>query len=468
MLGLEQTFTLDFPVLTTFQSARGKMTDSRQMSMRTHLLLLLSAAALLPHMANAQEVNPGDDIHAAVSALEPGDELVLGGGIYALDRSLTISLYGTQDRPVVIRARTGETPVLRPVNGQFYTVDIDGAAWIELHGIEINGGLQGIRMREADYITVADCEIHNTVDVAIAVNWTGTYTGLRLVRNHIHHTDNTGEGMYLGCNNDFCRVENSLIDGNYIHHTNGPNVDQGDGIELKEGSSGNIISNNVIHDTNYPGILVYSTVGNGPQNIIEGNVIWNSNENGMQVAADAIVRNNIVIGAPVAFQRHQAGSPSNLEFVNNTVIVPGNAINVRDVSGPVLIANNAVYSENGRAINLVSGDITQVSLSGNVGQGGLVGANAGYTEGNGMSTDFENANLSGPPTSLYPGSTSALIGAADSTKAPVIDFNGSTRQSPHDAGAYSYQIGGNPGWIISEAFKDSVIVRPNPPVLDAE
>jgi hypothetical protein len=51
----------------------------------------------------------------------------------------------------------------------------------------------------------------------------------------------------------------------------------------------------------------------------------------MQVAADAIVRNNIIIGAPVAFQKHQVGSPSNIEFVNNTIIAPGDAINLRDV-----------------------------------------------------------------------------------------------------------------------------------------
>ena len=82
--------------------------------------------------------------------------------------------------------------------------------------------------------------------------------------------------MYLGCNNNGCRVANSLIEGNYIHHTNGPTVEQGDGIELKEGSYGNIIRDNVIHDTNYPGIITYSTVGNGPPNVIEGNLIWNS------------------------------------------------------------------------------------------------------------------------------------------------------------------------------------------------
>ena len=139
------------------------------------------------------EITPQDDIHVAVRALQPGDELVLGVGEYTLNSPIRINLYGTADKPIVIRAKAGEAPVLRQTNSGRYAIDIDGAAYIELHGIEINGGLQGIRMREADYITVADCEIHDTHDVALAVNWTGTYTGLKLVRNHIHHTNHTGE-----------------------------------------------------------------------------------------------------------------------------------------------------------------------------------------------------------------------------------------------------------------------------------
>ena len=121
-------------------------------------------------------------------------------------------------------------------------------------------------------------------------------------------------------------------------------MDQGDGIELKEGSYGNIIRNNVIHDTFFPGVLVYSTVGNGPVNVVEGNVIWNVSDNTVQVAADAILRNNIILGN-VSFQSHQSGSPSNIEFVHNTVIRDGVEIQVRNVTGSVLIANNAVYSQ---------------------------------------------------------------------------------------------------------------------------
>jgi len=270
--------------------------------------------------------------------------------------------------------------------------------------------------------------------------------------------------MYLGCNNDGCRVANSLIEGNYIHHTNRPSVAQGDGIELKEGSYGNTIRNNVIHDNYYPGILVYGTVGNGARNVIEGNVVWNVSDNTMQVAADAIVRNNVILGN-VALQPHQSGSPSNIDFVHNTVISGGNGMDVRSVSGPVLIANNAVYAQ-GTAIRLISGDLGLVTLSGNVGDGGLSGGSSGYVEGNPVVTDFVNGHYNGtPPIGPFPAPGSALIGAGDPAYASAVDFNGTPRSGTPDAGAYAYDASGNPGWQITTGFKDGVgqPIAPRPP-----
>jgi hypothetical protein len=233
--------------------------------------------------------------------------------------------------------------------------------------------------------------------------------------------------MYLGCNNDGCRVVNSLIEGNYIHHTNRATVAQGDGIEIKEGSYGNIVRDNVIHDdTFYPGILLYSTVGNGPPNIVEGNIVWNVSDNTIQIAADAVVRNNIVLGN-VSFQSHQSGSPSNIEFVHNTVINDGSGIEVRNVSGPVLIANNAVYAQN-QAIRLISGDLSQVQLFGNVGAGGLSGGSSGYTDGNGISIDMIDGHYTGaPPIDPFPAPSSALIDAG--SPAHMRELTHSTRMA---------------------------------------
>ncbi len=426
--------------------------DNGRSACRDHLtsLCLSVGATLWACAASGVEIGPGDDLEAVSGTLAPGEELVLRGGTYFFDENVTITANGTPAAPVTIRAKDGEQPIIEQATTTHNVVEIRDSSYLIVRGIGFTGGSHGIRLMNSDFITIEDCELQETGDVAISANSGGTYEGLKILRNHIHHTNGTGEGMYLGCNNDGCRVANSLIEGNYIHHTS--SVGQGDGIELKEGSYGNIIRDNVIHDTFYPGIIVYSTVGNGPANIIEGNVVWNVSDNTVQVAADAILRNNIILGN-VSFQSHQAGSPSNIEFVHNTVINTGSGVQVRNVTGPVLIANNAVYSQ-GEAIRLISGSLGQVTLSGNVGAGGVSGGNSGYVEGNGITTDMVDGHFSGtPPIDPFPAVGSALIAAGDATHVTAIDFNGDSRTNSADAGAYRFDPDGNQGWEIVPGFK---------------
>lgn len=431
----------------------------RQLS-RAGVLLSL---ALFGASASAIDITPSGNLRAAIAALKPGEELVLGGGTYTMSSAFRVTVVGTQQQPITIRAKTGEKPRIHMNTGAQNIIEVQGSRYVIFRGIEFTGGSHGIRLMDSDFVTVENCEVHETGDVAISANSGGTYEGLRILRNHIHHTHGTGEGMYLGCNNDACRIANSLIEGNYIHHTNGSDVQQGDGIEIKEGSYGNIVRDNVIHDTNYPGILTYSTVGNGPPNVLEGNVIWNSNDYAIQSAADIVMRNNVVLGT-VALQSHQAGSPGNVEIVHNTIINNGSGLEVRNVVGPVLIANNAIYSESSSAIRLVSGNLGLVTVAGNVGRGGLSGGSSGYTEGKGIGTDFVGAHYGVPPLDVFPKSGSALIGAASAAHATPLDFNGTSRTGTNDAGAYRFSASGNPGWQISAGFKTSGnIVRPMPP-----
>lgn len=421
--------------------------------------LLLTALSTPP--ALAVDIAPGGDLRAAIAALRPGEELVLAGGSYNLNSSFRVTVVGTAAQPIVMRAKTGERAIVNMTTNQQNVIEISGSRYFVVRGIEFTGGSHGIRLMDSDFVTIEDCEIRDTGDVALSANSGGTYEGLKILRNHIHHTNGTGEGMYLGCNDDGCRVANSLIANNYIHHTNGPTVEQGDGIELKEGSYGNVIRDNVIHDTNYPGILTYSAVGNGPANVIEGNLIWNTNDNAIQAAADATIRNNILLDGPIALQSHQAGSPANIQIVNNTIITEGNGMEVRNVVGPVLIANNAVYSQSGTAIQLVSGNLGQVTVAGNVGHGGLQGASSGFAAGRGIAADFVNAHYGVPPIDVFPKTGSALIGAAAAQHAPATDFNGTSRAGTSDVGAYRYSASGNPGWALAAGFKGGT--RPMPP-----
>lgn len=437
---------------------------------RTQLLSLFSAALLAgaalttTRAAEAAviEIGPAEDLIGAINKLAPGDELVLQGGEYNLSPKLSITVSGTAQDPIIIRAKDGEVPVITRPDANQNTINIENTSYVTLRGIEVKGGSHGIRINNSSFITIEECHIHDTDDVGLSANIPGSkYEGLKLLRNHIHDTSNTGEGMYLGCNTNGCQVFDSLIEGNYIHHTNGPNIAQGDGIEIKEGSYNNIVRDNVIHDTNYPCIITYSTVGNGGPNIIERNVLWGCGDHGIQSAADVIIRNNIILSAnadSIRNQPHQSGSPANIVIAHNTILKgAGDAIRSDGITGAVTIANNAIYAPGGSAIRVnVNGG--QVTAAGNVGVGGLQGLNMGFSAAGELATDFVQASLNGaPPNDVFPKMGSALIGAGDKAYVAADDFNGTPREGIADVGAYTFDAAGNPGWVLEPDFKDPLM-----------
>jgi MYXO-CTERM domain-containing protein len=428
--------------------------------MRARLPWILLCTPLLPRLALAAEIEiqPGDDFEAASNALQPGDVLIVHGGDYPLTERVGLTLIGTEAMPITIRAADGETPVLSRAGADQNIIDFDAAEYVTISGIEFVGGSAGLRFGPSRFVTLADNEIHGTADVALRANDGGMYEGFQILRNHIHDTDGTGEGMYLGCNENACQFFGALIEGNYIHHTNQDTVEQGDGIEIKEGSHDNIVRNNVIHDTNYPCLLTYSTVGNGGPNVLEGNVMWNCGDHGIQSAADAVIRNNIILGSAadgIAMQSHQSGAPSNLTIVHNTVLHPNNdAISLRGAIGSVVIANNAIYAQQASAIFVGGGDTSMVTIAGNVGMGGISGFDATLGAGD-LATDFVGGSFAGaPPADLFPAAGGALVGAGDPAYAVTDDFNCLARpgEAP-DVGAYGFDAEGNPGWTIAAGFK---------------
>lgn len=423
--------------------------------------------AALPQSAQPSarviEIGPGDDFETLANTLGPGDQLILDDGVYLFDERVAISATGSARRPAVIYAKPGAQPVIEQKTQNHNIIEIVDAAHLVIRGLTFRKGSQGVRLIRSSFITIEDCEIYATGDVALSANTgTGTFEGLQILRNHIHHTNGHGEGIYLGCHDDTCRVANSIIEANYVHHTNGPSVTQGDGIEIKKGSYGNTVRNNVVHDTRYPAILLYGTNGNGARNIVEGNVMWNVQDNTMQVAADAEIRNNIILGN-VAMQPHHGVLPGNILFVHNTVISPTNAIKLYQVSDQIIIANNALYAPQGFAVRVVNGDFDQVRMSGNAGTGQLSNVSGGFRASADPGRDFINARAPGaPPVDLYPTPGSILIGAADPRYAAAIDFNGTRRSGTPVAGAYHFSPGGNPGWAIAAEPK-RLVSRPRGP-----
>lgn len=434
--------------------------------------LLLATTFLLTAPVSAQIMaGPSDDVESLLNGLSPGDEVILADGMYTLSGRFSFTAIGTEAEPILIRAADGATPHFHRPDASQNIWDITNAEHVVILGLEFSGGSAGLRIEAATNLTIEDCHIHDTDDVALRMNDGGVlYRRVFILRNHIHDTHGTGEGMYLGCNNNGCQVAESVIAGNYVHHTNAGDVSQGDGIELKEGSYGNVIRDNVIHDTNYPCILGYSTVGNGAPNVVERNVLWNCGDHAIQWAADAVIRNNIVLsaaGSGIASQPHQSGAPSNLEIVHNTVVMPnGPALSLRNGTGSVTVANNALYAQTGAAI-LVRGDSSMFRFAGNVGEGGLDGLSTPGLAPGAIAADFVDARYSGGvPNDVFPAAGGALVAAGDPSEVAPDDFNGTDRMGVADVGAYAYGDGSNPGWVLAEGFKPAAGDAP-PPVTDA-
>ena len=399
------------------------------------------------------EIFPGDSFEVAVENLNPGDTLKVHEGTYVDSGRIGIGVKGTQASPVVIESVAGEQrPLITRSVGDAAqnTINIEGAEYLTIRGLEItsNGG-DGINMSgNPSFITLEDLVIH---DIAVGINFRSSMHHITVRRNHIYATNDTGEGMYIGCNYATCAVSESLIENNWIHDTFA--ASQGDGIEIKRGSHSNIIRDNVIHDTNYPCILLYGTEGN-PRNIVEGNVMWNCGDSGIQAAADSIIRNNIILEGPdngFNSQPHQDVSPANLEFIHNTIVGGNPCVRISgwDNKQGLVFANNAIYCSSG---SFSVGGLTGVAVSGNVFEP-TTGAfpSSGYTQGRSESLDLIDA----AGRNVYPTSDSALIGAGNPTYAVGNDFNGTSRLASVDAGAYSWTGAQNPGWPIAPGFKDS-------------
>jgi hypothetical protein len=420
--------------------------------------------------ARTYELHPAaadfqEEFERVANSLQPGDELVLHGGEYSQNARRAVTAAGTVEMPIIIRAADGETPVLtRPAEDidKYNDIEFVDCAHLIVRGLHFKGGNSGVRFIRGHHVTLEDCEICETDNNALTMN-SGNCDSFIIRRNHIHHTGlsttrpTEGEGMYIGCHDGSCITTNTLVDRNYIHHTRSTSDGGNDGIEIKFGSHGNTVRDNVIHDTNigrqYPGIFVY---GGGPRlNVVEGNVIWKAGE-GIQVVSDAIVRNNIIFdcaASGITATPHAAMREiRNVTIVNNTLVNHPKGIVMR-WSGcrNAILANNAVYCPGHTAMD--ASGIEDAIARANYVEGRLVGATVDGTrfcDGGSISAAF----VAPDQNDLWPRPGSVLIGHAEAAFAPELDFNHVAREPPSDIGAYeSKGQAGNPGWKIQAGPK---------------
>jgi hypothetical protein len=363
----------------------------------------------------------------AVEALVPGDCLVIASGTYSVDRMWDVRVSGTAEAPIWILAAEGGQVVVKRPDDQQNVINIGQAGPVQylcLRGLEITGGSHGVRLGHCSDVWLDRCHIHHTGQVCLSANSADTQR-LHLTRNHIHHGAGHAEGMYLGGNNASVIMSESVIALNHIHDCRG---DQGDGIEVKQGSWGNLIAENHVHDTQYPCITVYGTAGK-PVNIIERNLCYNSGDSVMQVQGEAIVRNNVLIngvGSGFASTDHQ-GKTLNLQVLHNTIINSGHAFRGGSWNGRegMVLANNVLYSRDANALHYANGNAGVLS-AGNVVFGH--GPKEGCVRGRGIE-DFPGLTWDATKTDATP-APDARLDYADAAHLLKTDFQGKPRAKP--------------------------------------
>lgn len=378
-------------------------------------------------------------LEAAMNALTPGDKMEIANGTYNLSSKFNLDVQGTAANPIWIEPAAGATVTLNMTATQnvMNVGENSQTRYLCIRDLKFNGTSHGVRFYDCTQVWFDGNEVFNVGGPGVTTNTADT-SYMYITRNDIHDTGNHGEGMYLGANSGAVIMSNSIIALNHVHdcYGSGPNA-QGDGIEIKQGSWGNLIAENHIHDTNYPCLLVYGTAGQ-TQNIVERNLCYRSNDNVMQIQGECIVRNNLAIGgggSAFASQPHQ-GNPVNIQVLHNTFINTGIAARLSSWGGVanMVFANNACYSQNNNSI-YQSGGVSGVTFAGNVCVGTVASGVTGTTAGNGLS-DFVNVSYDGTNTNAHLTSGSACKGAANATHATTSDLEGATRVSPHDAGCY--------------------------------
>ena len=456
------------------------------MTERAIMSLVLAASISMAAAAATYHAYPGDSLANRIHLMRPGDTLIVhsvGGdetGQYG-----RVSLYsvdgddpGTPEEEwITVIAADGE-PRPEIYHGSHTQNLVDFYNYVrhfKLIGLAFHYGSNAIHVQtgaDGESIVFEDLYMHR-LHSGINLSSCGDVSNMVVRGCEIFDTGYgaPGEGMYLGTHGyqgtGAGILHDSTIEYNYVHHCYGS---QGDGIELKYECYRNIVRDNVIHDTQFPGILSHGTARPtaADNNILARNVIWNSGDNGIQTHQTTTIVSNVVFSSGRCINVNQNTSNSGIlhdvYVYNNTFYGATSWVAGFYVGGKtnIEICNNLFYQLSAGAFAVSFDDPMGVVSSGNYYYGGVQYVPAGFTAGPAPADAFVNASTTPGVIDVYLQGGTALENAGDNTYAPADDFNETARPQDGTAEPGAYEIVGasNPGWQIDEEFKTPPVVQP--------
>lgn len=415
------------------------------------------------------------------AAFAPGDLVHVVAGTYAIQGSLRLT--GITGAPLAWIGLAAEGPVTLRNSALANVVNVEDCHYLFLRGFEItheNGALpygswhqvDGVKFQNvaSTHVAIDSCRIHHLGNVGVS-SQAPAIRHIRVVDCEIH---DTYTGLYWGYYEAPTKryAHHGTIARNSIHDCPPVDLDgTGYGIQIKGGSRGNVIEDNVLVRTagnTRAGIAVYHISthlgAETERNVIRRNLIRQSRAEGIYATEGALIEDNVIVDSGsigISVTRRDTGWGSfygNLVVRNNTVFGvaatfgQGMFTGVGPFVAPQVIANNLflVTGPSQTSLRLppgFAGMSTQNHCFGNV-SGPALGVVALPDLSDVLSTTWGDVDY------LFPVAAGALVSTAAPVFASDADFHDTLRDGAPDVGAFESRGRGNPGWVLADGFKD--------------
>ncbi|PFG44576.1 fibronectin type III domain protein [Isoptericola jiangsuensis] len=183
------------------------------------------------------------DLHTAVAYAQPGQQIVLAGGTYALDRKVVVGrgLDGTPDAPITLMSAPGQRA----------TLDLAGSP---------DGGL----VLRGDWWHVHDLEITRSRDKAKPMLVEGHHNVVERVESH-HNADTGIQISGRSAEPPTMWPSHNLVVSSESHHNADPGGNDADGFGVKlTVGEGNVLRHNIAHHNIDDGWDLYAKSTTGP------------------------------------------------------------------------------------------------------------------------------------------------------------------------------------------------------------
>ncbi|MFC5932044.1 right-handed parallel beta-helix repeat-containing protein [Cryobacterium melibiosiphilum] len=202
-------------------------------------------------------VTNSDELTAALEAVQPGQTIALADGVYTSDQ-FEAAADGTESAPITL---TGSRDAILTTGdaASGYGLHITGDHWKVL-GLSVTNSGKGIVLDGSNHTLISGVDVGNTGTEGVHFR-AGSSDGI-IENSHIHDTGTVtpdyGEGIYLGsAKSNWARIMGSssvmdqsdriIVRNNQISNTST------EGVDIKEGTTGGLITGNVFTNAGYSG-----------------------------------------------------------------------------------------------------------------------------------------------------------------------------------------------------------------------